>query len=391
MELRATKRFDCPEGIFELSVDRCLDEGIIIGLAGPSGSGKTTLLRCIAGLERPEEGRISFGGRLWLDSRENVDMPCGQRGAGFVFQDLGLFPAMGAKEQLLFARNDPAMAEALLSSLALSEHARKKPRQLSGGQQQRLAIARSLMASPRLLLLDEAFRSQDHYSKTLAMAALKRYSRREGATIILVSHDPGELDSFCDRVYGLGPGGLSLQPAPAKDHAAPLPALPVVKGHGRLVGPEAKELKPGRAAAARQDLGAFQEKCSDALAAEGPSHHDVLDPGGGRAFRGGDDVLQREHARRAAALVAGHQDIGAGFGLGLEKKLERPGLAFPVDREFGLQLEELGDEARQGLQVPRLGEPQLETGQTGKVDIRAHAPILGFPAGPDQGALRGIP
>jgi len=168
--------------------------GSVQAIVGPSGFGKTTLLRLIAGLERPDGGRIEINGDEVATQR--VFVPAQRRRVGVVFQDFALFPTMSAAANVAFAlRHKPRKARResamhWLERVGVLELANAMPHTLSGGQQQRVALARALAQEPSLMLLDEPFSNLD----TTARAAIRDETmdvlRRRGTTTLLVTHDP---------------------------------------------------------------------------------------------------------------------------------------------------------------------------------------------------------
>lgn len=178
----------------------CMQELMV--LFGPSGEGKTTVLRMVAGLLKPDRGRITFGGEVWFDSSRRINLSPQKRGVGFVFQDYALFPSMTVKQQLAFAQPSPdkAQAAALLSLFGLSELSHRRPHQLSGGQKQRVALARALAAKPKLLLLDEPLSALDvHMRQTLQEVILLAHKHGQ-TTTLMVSHDLAEVFRLAHRV-----------------------------------------------------------------------------------------------------------------------------------------------------------------------------------------------
>ena len=138
-------------------------------LLGASGCGKSMTLRCIAGVERPDKGRICLGDRVLFDSEAGIDLPPQQRGVGLLFQNYALFPNMTVEQNILCglkAERDKAARKArcagMLRALRLEELASRRPAELSGGQQQRTALARILVGKPNILMLDEPFLSLIH-------------------------------------------------------------------------------------------------------------------------------------------------------------------------------------------------------------------------------------
>lgn len=205
-------------GVLPMEVDFTLSGKSIMALTGPSGAGKTTLLRQIAGLTFPETGCISFGSEQWLDSTANVQVPAQQRHIGFVFQDYALFPNMTVRQNLSFAlpkNGNPEMIDELLDLTGLMQLAARKPHQLSGGQQQRVALARALVRRPKLLLMDEPFAALDPAMQQQLQDLLLKLHRESPFSIILVTHDMGEIFRLADQVAIMEHGKLIRSGTPA--------------------------------------------------------------------------------------------------------------------------------------------------------------------------------
>jgi len=181
-----------------LKVDHQFSAGGVTKIYGPSGAGKTTLLKIIAGLIHPEQGKITAGSETWLDTLAGICLPPQKRMPGFVFQDYALFPNMTVAGHLAYATTDRAWIERLLQLGKLDSLADHKPIYLSGGQQQRLAILRALAIKPKLLLMDEPFSALDPETKSQLISELRILFKELGATTLIVSHNPQELDEWVD-------------------------------------------------------------------------------------------------------------------------------------------------------------------------------------------------
>lgn len=181
----------------ELSVNKVFGPGITL-ISGPSGAGKTTLLKMIAGLIKPDEGVITFKNSPWFDSTIRFDLWPQHRKTGFVFQDYALFPNMSVRQHLEYATKDTAWIDRLLKLGGLDELSDQRPHQLSGGQQQRLAILRALAIKPQLLLMDEPFSALDQKTKAALIAELKIVFKELQAPVLIVSHNPQDLDDIYD-------------------------------------------------------------------------------------------------------------------------------------------------------------------------------------------------
>jgi molybdate transport system ATP-binding protein len=174
-----------------------LESARVTVLFGASGSGKTTLLRLLAGLERPDAGRIQFGDQVWHDWARAVHVPAEKRHAGFLFQDHALFPHLTVAGNVGFAASRESAAK-VMERFGLAEFAARYPRELSGGQQQRVAVARALAAGPRLLLLDEPLSALDAATRSRTRAELRRMLRESGVPSIVVTHDRMEAVALGD-------------------------------------------------------------------------------------------------------------------------------------------------------------------------------------------------
>jgi molybdate transport system ATP-binding protein len=173
--------------------------GSITRIYGPSGAGKTTLLKLIAGFIKPEKGVITVDGATWINTDLKVDLPPQKRMAGFVFQDYALFPNMTVLQHLEYATDDKAWINKLLAIGKLEPFTAHKPAYLSGGQQQRLAILRALATRPKLLLMDEPFSALDPEIKSALIDDLKLIFKELGTTVLIVTHNPQELDGLANR------------------------------------------------------------------------------------------------------------------------------------------------------------------------------------------------
>ncbi|MCF8216837.1 MAG: ABC transporter ATP-binding protein [Chlorobium sp.] len=185
IRLTLVKTLSGTTGPFDLSIDLTIGQCSLLSLYGKSGSGKTTLLRMLAGLEKPDSGRIEVNGELWFDSSSGVNLPPQKRQAGMVFQQYALFPSMTVRENLLFAqdRKDPAKVDEMLELTGLSALKNRQPTTLSGGQQQRIALARAILRNPGILLLDEPLSALDLQTRTRLQDEIHAIHRRFGLTL----------------------------------------------------------------------------------------------------------------------------------------------------------------------------------------------------------------
>jgi molybdate transport system ATP-binding protein len=237
---RLVKRF--PAGVaIELELVRPADGASVAVLFGPSGCGKTTALRCLAGLERPDEGRIEFAGETWFDAGRRVCRPPQRRGVGFLFQDYALFPHLTVAGNVGFglSRAERRRVGEVLDRFGLAGLGDRYPRQLSGGQQQRVALARVLVRRPRLLLLDEPLSALDDPTREQVRQELRRVLVGAGVPVVLVTHDRREAVSLADHLVVME-AGVVRQQGPA----AEVFARPADLGVAKIVGVET--VLPGR-------------------------------------------------------------------------------------------------------------------------------------------------
>lgn len=201
-------------GSFRLRV-KFETQGGTLGLLGASGCGKSLTLKCIAGIERPDRGRIVLDGVTLFDSEANIDLPPQKRGVGYLFQNYALFPHMTVRQNILCglrAEKNAARREAeltrVLDLLQLRGLESLRPAQLSGGQQQRTALARMLVTRPRLLLLDEPFSALDSHLRGHLQIELKALLADYGRDALLVTHSRDEAYHMCARIAVMEQGRL---------------------------------------------------------------------------------------------------------------------------------------------------------------------------------------
>jgi len=196
---------------------------------GPSGAGKSLTLQALAGLLTPDTGHITFDGEVLFDRAAGIDRPARSRGFGYLFQDYALFPKLNVRQNIAFGlqhgwRNPSAKVssgpvEHWLRAFELGDVAAQKPSELSGGQRQRTALARALVHSPRALLLDEPFSSLDPELRERMRGELDELLQRIDIPVLMITHDPDDLDWFGDEALYLRDGEIGERPpaAPAKE------------------------------------------------------------------------------------------------------------------------------------------------------------------------------
>src|SRR5437870_6934657 len=203
--------------------------GEIVVLLGPSGCGKTTTLRCIAGLEHPTAGRVSIGGRLMSAPLDGVQVPPRLRNIGMVFQSYAVWPHMTVRQNVAYPlrhRRAPRAMVArktaqVLELVGLTEFAERSVVSLSGGQMQRVALARSLVYQPQLLLLDEPLSNLDAPLRLRLRDDLREIIKRTGVTALYVTHDQAEAVVLGDRIGVMRDGKLLQIGAPGEIYNRP--------------------------------------------------------------------------------------------------------------------------------------------------------------------------
>ena len=186
-----------------------------LALLGASGCGKSMTLRCIAGIEKPDRGRIVVDGVTLFDSEKKIDLSPQERRVGLMFQNYALFPNMtvlqnircGAKREKDKTKRD-ADVKRVMESFGLTELAGHYPHQLSGGQQQRAALARILVSAPRILLLDEPFSALDSHLRFRLEQEVRQVIRDFGKSVLLVSHDRDEVYRMADSIAVMNGGRI---------------------------------------------------------------------------------------------------------------------------------------------------------------------------------------
>jgi molybdate transport system ATP-binding protein len=222
------------KGAFRLDVAVEAAAGVTLVIVGESGAGKTTLLRLLAGLERPDGGRIAVGERVWFDAGAGLEAPAWTRAVGYVAQDYALFPHLTVADNVAFglrARGVPrrearARADAELERLDLVALAGRRPGALSGGQQQRVALARALAGEPELLLLDEPLSALDPGTRSAVRGELRALLARQGCATVFVTHSPLDALVFGDAIAVIEGG--SLTQAGSRDELLRRPRSPYV-------------------------------------------------------------------------------------------------------------------------------------------------------------------
>ncbi len=190
-------------------------EGGVTALFGPSGAGKTSIINMIAGLMKPDRGRILLDDLVLFDKAAGVNMPVWQRRIGTVFQEGRLFPHMSVRRNLNYGRwmgehiDDPTTFAHVVDLLDIGHLLERRPGKLSGGERQRIAVGRALLMKPRLLLLDEPLASLDAGRKSEILPYLERLRDEAKVPMIYVSHDAGEVKRIASRVVRVDAGQVT--------------------------------------------------------------------------------------------------------------------------------------------------------------------------------------
>lgn len=209
-----------------------------VALVGPSGAGKSTVLRAIAGLVRPEAGRIELGSDVLFDASSGVDQPPESRRVGLVFQEYALFPHMSVEENVAYGGKD--RVKELLDRFAITHLARAQPAQLSGGERQRVGLARALARGPRVVLLDEPLSALDAHTRAAVRAELQELLRDLDLPTLLVTHDFEDAAALARRVGVIVDGRIlqigtvqELVEAPVDPFVASFTGGNLVRGEAR--------------------------------------------------------------------------------------------------------------------------------------------------------------
>ncbi|HLH93821.1 MAG TPA: ABC transporter ATP-binding protein [Xanthobacteraceae bacterium] len=213
-------------------VNLSVEPGRLLTMLGPSGCGKTTTLRCLAGLERPDSGRIVIGDTVVFDSHKDVFVPASDRGIGMVFQSYAIWPHMSVFENVAFplrvsrtrkygAAEIKERVKKALEMVRLSGLEQRSSTRLSGGQQQRLALARGLVHEPKVLLLDEPLSNLDAKLREQMRFELKHLQRTLRITTVYVTHDQAEALALSDEIAVFNAGRVVQRGSPQEIYSRP--------------------------------------------------------------------------------------------------------------------------------------------------------------------------
>jgi molybdate transport system ATP-binding protein len=179
-----------------------------VAIEGPSGAGKSTLLRILAGVERRGEGLVEVDGVVWQDPERGALVPPWERHVGWAPQEVLLFPHLSVRENLAYAGAEYSEVEATAELLQLRPLLERRPRRLSGGERQRVALGRALLASPKLLLMDEPFSALDRPLRAQLTRTVRSLAEQRAVPLVLVSHDEEDAAILAAERWHLANGML---------------------------------------------------------------------------------------------------------------------------------------------------------------------------------------
>lgn len=209
-KLTLQARFLLKRPSFTLDIDLELPASGITVLHGPSGCGKTTILRCIAGLEKPDEGYLRVNGNVWQDER--FFLPTYKRPIGYVFQEDSLFEHLNVLDNILFGCKERQRISAdlmpVIQMLGISHLLDRRPANLSGGERQRAAIARAIAVNPEVLLMDEPLSSLDSKRKSEILPFLEHVRDFHRTPIVYVTHDRAEAERLATKLVEISDGSV---------------------------------------------------------------------------------------------------------------------------------------------------------------------------------------
>ncbi|MCE3039588.1 ATP-binding cassette domain-containing protein [Helicobacter anatolicus] len=208
IQISLQKQLSGAKGPFNLDLQANFQTNKTYAIFGESGSGKTTFFKMLCGITPPDSGYISYNNQVLYDKKAKINTPVWERNIGFVFQNYALFPHLNVYKNITFGLNKSlkSQVDSLISLLNLNQLCDKKPKHLSGGQAQKVALARSILQNPKILLLDEPFSALDQDTKTFLYQEFKNTLTHFNLTTFLISHDITEVLFLTDHVFVLEDG-----------------------------------------------------------------------------------------------------------------------------------------------------------------------------------------
>jgi molybdate transport system ATP-binding protein len=362
IEVTVAKRLDR----FDLDVAWRAGDGVAV-LFGPSGAGKTLTLHCLAGLVRPDRGRIVVNGTVFFDAAAGIDVPPQRRRVGYVFQGYALFPHLSVAENVGFGLRGRPRAERdervrdVVARLGLTGFERRAPRELSGGQRQRVALGRALATDPALLLLDEPLSALDAPLRRTLRDELRQTLESWGTTAVLVTHDVTEAYRLGDRVI-VYEGGRVIESGPR----AELLWQPASESVARIMG--IRNILRGTVVKASPDRIELRWRGQLLEAVNSPTHAYLPPPGAPIAFFIRPEYVRLIRKDRGAPDPGHHMNLMSG--------------AVVADADYGttwtlmVRLDEPGPPAQGAydleVEVPRLVYEILEIERDRRWQISIH-------------------
>jgi len=205
---------DVTKKLGKFTLDVSFEASGITGILGASGCGKTMTLKCIAGIEKPDRGKIVLDGITLFDSEQRINLTPQMRKVGYLFQNYALFPNMNICQNILCGQRGERIGDKkqklseILDLMQLGGLEKHKPHQLSGGQQQRVALARIMIGNPRLLMLDEPFSSLDSHLRGQLQIQMLELFKKFGKDVIMVTHNRNEAYMLCEHIALIDDGRI---------------------------------------------------------------------------------------------------------------------------------------------------------------------------------------
>lgn len=194
--------------LFKLDLKFHIDKEVL-AIQGASGSGKTTILNIIAGLVKADRAEISNGDTILESTKKNIYLPSRKRNLGYMFQNYGLFPHLSVEKNIKFAMKDRELYEDLLDVLGLRDLLKRYPSDISGGEKQRVALLRTLVTKPKVLLMDEPFSALDAELKEKLYPSFSELIKSLNIPVLIITHDNDEANFLADSIIHIDKGKIT--------------------------------------------------------------------------------------------------------------------------------------------------------------------------------------